>query len=330
MVKVKNTGFVRRALGSSRLVLLCLMLTACSQTAMVPTVLPTRFIQPAPDATSSLIKDTNGIPSTTPAATWTPVPTPIPPATKYVKVNGYKMAYACAGEGSPVVVIESGGQGQGISNAGWSWIVSEISRMTRVCVYDRANIGLSDPNPNIRSSADIARNLHEMLLAAHIPSPYVLVAHSIGGFTVRLFYSNYPASVAGIILLDSSHPGQWIDLAKAMPPEIPDESAELHSLRVALENQKHSRSKFFSVSSRQVEAAGDLGDIPLIVISRDPHTFSSLSLGEAWLGLQKQLAKLSTNSRLIVATGADHGVQYNSPVLVTNCILGMITVIRDR
>jgi pimeloyl-ACP methyl ester carboxylesterase len=57
-------------------------------------------------------------------------------------------------------------------------------------------------------------DLHALLGVAGIPAPYVLVGHSVGGLLVRLYAGRYPEEVAGLVLVDSSHPDQWQELAK--------------------------------------------------------------------------------------------------------------------
>ncbi len=71
-----------------------------------------------------------------------------------------------------------------------------IAQFSRVCSYDRAGYGSSDPGPMPRTSAQIAEDLHTLLQKAGERPPYLLVGHSFGGYHVRVFYGKYPDQVA--------------------------------------------------------------------------------------------------------------------------------------
>ena len=122
-----------------------------------------------------------------------------------VDLGGRTLNIYCSGEGSPAVIFESGGNDPGYD---WVLVQPEVARMTRACWYDRAGVGWSDPPPVPPTSATIANDLHELLRAAGVPPPYVLVGQSIGGEYVRVVAGKYPAEVAGMVLVDSSHPDQ--------------------------------------------------------------------------------------------------------------------------
>src|SRR5207244_11346141 len=99
--------------------------------------------------------------------------------------GGFRLHINCIGTGSPTVVIEAG---WGDSSAAWSsWVQPSAASTTRVCTYDRAGMGYSDPGPLPRTAERFAAELHALLSSASEPGPYVLVGHSMGGLTVRVF-----------------------------------------------------------------------------------------------------------------------------------------------
>jgi pimeloyl-ACP methyl ester carboxylesterase len=123
-----------------------------------------------------------------------------------VDVGGRTLNIDCAGSGSPAVILEAGGGGYG--GYGWRVVQSGVAKFTTVCWYDRAGEGWSDPPLAARSSSTIVNDLHELLRRAPVTGPYVLVGHSVGGEYVRIFTANFPSEVAGVVLVDSSHPDQ--------------------------------------------------------------------------------------------------------------------------
>lgn len=128
------------------------------------------------------------------------------PIGQMVDVGGYRLHLYCQGEGSPTVIMEAGQGGFGLS---WALVQPEVAQTSRVCVYDRAGLGWSDPSPRPRTVEVMVDELHTLLTTAGIPGPYVLVGHSLGGMIVRLYAHHYPQDVAGMVLVDSSHEDQF-------------------------------------------------------------------------------------------------------------------------
>jgi len=125
------------------------------------------------------------------------------PPGQLIDVGGYKLHLYCQGKGSPTVVVESG---SGSWSLDWYLVQSEIAEFTRICTYDRAGYGWSDPGPKPRTGERIAEELHTLLVRGNEPGPYILVAHSLGGVYARSFASRYPDKVVGLVLVDALHP----------------------------------------------------------------------------------------------------------------------------
>ena len=123
-----------------------------------------------------------------------------PPPGQLVDVGGYRLHMNCTGSGSPTVVIESG---WGDSSAAWGWVQPEVAKTTRVCAYDRAGMGWSDASPRPRTAREFAKDLHTLLEKVNEPGPYVLVGHSLGGYTVLVYAHDYPDEVSGLVLVDA-------------------------------------------------------------------------------------------------------------------------------
>lgn len=124
-----------------------------------------------------------------------------PPPGRLIDVGGHRLHYLDMGKGGPTVVLDSG---LGCSMLDWCYVQPEVARFTRVCTYDRAGYGWSEPGPGPRSAQRIVDELLTMLKSADIPAPYVLVGHSLGGLHMQLFARQHPELVAGLVLVDSS------------------------------------------------------------------------------------------------------------------------------
>jgi pimeloyl-ACP methyl ester carboxylesterase len=125
-----------------------------------------------------------------------------PPPGRMVSVGDHKLHLYCIGNGGPTVVIETGA---GVNWGDWGLVVPKLAESTRVCVYDRAGYGWSEPGPEPRTALRAANELHELLTNAGISQPYVLVAHSFGGYIARVYAGRFGETLSGMVLVDTSH-----------------------------------------------------------------------------------------------------------------------------
>jgi pimeloyl-ACP methyl ester carboxylesterase len=130
-----------------------------------------------------------------------------PPPGRLVDVGGFRLHLNCSGRGTPAVVLDAALGGSSIS---WTLVQPEIAGLTRVCSYDRAGFGWSDPGPMPRTAGRIADELRTLLDRGGVAPPFLLVGHSFGGLVMRIFARRYRAEVAGLVLVDPAHPEDWV------------------------------------------------------------------------------------------------------------------------
>lgn len=131
---------------------------------------------------------------------------------RLLDVDGTRLHLHCTGSGSPTVVIDGGA---GTWSIFYAHVQKALARDVRVCTYDRAGLGWSDVGPAPRTSARMAEELHRLLHAAGEAPPLLLVGHSLGGYTVRVYQHRYAEEVGGLVLVDAAHEDQW----ERLPPE---------------------------------------------------------------------------------------------------------------
>lgn len=242
--------------------------------------------------------------------------------------NGHRLYLSCIGSGSPTVVLFSG-LGEWTPN--WAWVQRSASRTTRVCAFDRAGEGWSGSTAVREDGHQLASDLHALLQAAHLPGPYVLAGHSVGGTYALVYAEQYPKQVAGLALIDSATPYQF-DLSDyrsfysmfrrasallpvaartvmgrialrsgfgSLPPRARDAARAFNSSPNQL---TASRIEFLQLPTvfNQAKAVHSLHGIPLAVLSA--------SVGEmnGWVAVQNKLAGLSDNSTHRTVAGASH------------------------
>ncbi|HEY9234335.1 MULTISPECIES: alpha/beta fold hydrolase [Phenylobacterium] len=115
--------------------------------------------------------------------------------------GGRHLNFRCSGHGTPTILLEGG---YGATSLAWGGVRRHLDASYRVCAYDRAGAGFSDPGPLPRDGASIAYDLDRGLRTAKIRGPFVLVGHSAGALYMRLFYNRRPQDVVGMALIDPS------------------------------------------------------------------------------------------------------------------------------
>lgn len=124
-----------------------------------------------------------------------------PPPGNLVDIGGYRLHLFCEGAGSPTVVLSAGA---GDFSVDWALVRPTISKLARVCSYDRAGEAWSDAGPVPRTLRQEAYELHLALNKAGEHGPYILVGHSLGGLTMRIYAERFPDEVAGVVLVDAT------------------------------------------------------------------------------------------------------------------------------
>ena len=243
-----------------------------------------------------------------------------------VDIGGRRLHVSCTGTGSPTVILEAG---LGDSSETWKAVQPAVAGFTRVCAYDRAGKGTSDPDPRpeFRTSRVIVEDLSRLLRAAPVSGPYVLVGHSLGGAHIRLYASRFPKEVVGMVLVDASHEDQYtrIKSTGVSPPlPAPGENSERADMLASLDEVGKERWR---------------ADIPLVVVSHGRPIADVLPnitpeqvtrIEAAWLELQRELASRSSQGRLVIAQKSGHYVQVEEPGLVVQAIREVVQAVRSR
>ena len=282
-------------------------------------------------------------PSTVPAAFVRP-PTP----GRLVDVGGRRLHILCKGVAAgPTVVIEAG-LSQYTANSTYGPAQDVIAPFARVCTYDRAGLGWSDPAPEGWTEAGMAADLHALLAAAGESGPYVIVAHSLGGLLARIYARTYPHDVAGLILLDATSDEDFAELDSAAATLIPRLDAAISSSRPGVpvvgmpagtspevvmaftpEILRGVKAEFEALGRlpaemKQPGGFGDLGNLPLIVVRRGKTEQPPSQDDLRHQRIQENLAKLSTNSALVVAQNSGHTISLDEPGVVASAVRRML------
>ena len=269
-------------------------------------------------------------------------------------VGPYRLHLECHGSRGPTVILEPGAGG---SAASMGLIAPAVARDSRVCVYDRAGRGWSDPAASPPDGAQIAIDLHTLLDRAQVPGPYVLAGHSFGGLYVRTYAAKYPGQVAGLVLVVStaaankpvsppkagsysvlkhlsslfattSRLGVGRLLAATSFSDLPPKYRDDARATAATGKEMGGVLDEYGVANRSVAEAGRLRSLdtkPLIVLTAERGS------SQGWMAHQNQTVTLSTNSLHRVVPGATHAAFVDNPghaAAVTRAIHDVVVSVR--
>ena len=240
-------------------------------------------------------------------------------------VRGSEIYLRCDGGPGPTIVFEAAA---GEDHSNWLPIAERLRDRSLACVYDRTGVGRSTKPRPAASAADHAAELHELLEAAGIPRPVLLVGHSYGGLVALLVSATHPEDVAGLILVDASHPRQDERIQSRLDRSPDRGNGPLHD--------GDRRGRELPASLKQAAAVyGRLPPIPLTVISstrhersdNDPPDYPYDAVQRVWTGLQAEHARLRPDARH-VSTEAGHYVHVDDPDLVVAEITRMLATLQ--
>jgi pimeloyl-ACP methyl ester carboxylesterase len=269
-----------------------------------------------------------------------------PPPGRLVDVGGHKLHIWCTGSGEPTVILENGLGGSGL---GWSFVQPEVAKFTRVCSYDRAGTGYSDPGPSPRTARRIGQELAQLLDRTGISGPLVLVGASIGGLFVRVFASEHGERVVGLVLVDASHEDQEMRVPRiapfvpllsstgvfrllgvsfggageSLPPSL-QRLARATAFRAAAYQATADEGIHLPESVAEVKASCRELAIPVVVVT------AGLGADAAWQKLQRDQVGLSEEGCQVIAEHSGHVIALGQPQAIVEPIRAIVERARGR
>ena len=237
--------------------------------------------------------------------------------------NGRSLWLECSGTGSPTVLLESG---LGGDHRTWELVQPRLAESGRVCTYDRAGIGESDPATTPRTAADTVEDLELLLEAADIEPPYVLVGFSIGGAIAQLYSATHPEDIAGLVLVESNHPDEVEQFeAHLTPAQVAEDRAEVM-------NNPEGFDPFTSLE--QLQAAGPQPDVPLVVVTAGisegwPPGWDAAMFDALRADQQADLVTLTSQGTQVIADNSRHHVPSEQPGVIVEAVATVLRTIAE-
>jgi hypothetical protein len=235
---------------------------------------------------------------------------------RVVKIDGDRGLYVrCTGTGSPTVIMEGGDEDTSDS---YAFAEPTVSKLTRACVYDRANLGQSDPAPGPRGLSDLVGDLERLVQGAKIPPPYVLVGTSGGGYITAGYAEAHPQQIAGLVFIDTAAP------FRNPPREIVEGTDPSNPENVE-------KRDFLQVEKDAWNGRKRIGDIPVKIVTVKP---SAEAIKESPFASERRAIRKNVRDQkgwLVLSPRAEqiladtgHAVEEEDPQLVIDAILDAV------
>jgi pimeloyl-ACP methyl ester carboxylesterase len=232
-----------------------------------------------------------------------------------VTAGGVRQWIACAGSGPVTVIVIAGLHAD---HRMWNLVLTPFARTTRTCIYDRPGLGSSPPRVPHRvvSAATHAGELAELLTAARVPGPFVVIGHSYGGLIARTFAARFPTHVVGLMLIEGVAPNDTTS------------------------HYWHEGGDTVDVwASERAAARLRVGSTRLVVeAAQDPNRsyWGGASYGESalelaqWRAHQRAAASLSTQSAFVIVARSAHVIEHDRPDAVIAGLRLLVHAIEGR
>jgi pimeloyl-ACP methyl ester carboxylesterase len=249
-----------------------------------------------------------------------------------VDIGDRSLFLDCAGDGAPTVLFEAGGGSDGTT---WRHVVPMLLRSTRTCVYDRAGTGLSSAAPRPHTPQQMVDELDRLLSNAHLAGTHVLVGHSLGGLLVRLYASQHPTAVSGMVLVDPTTEEQDARMWSLMPADLMRQFKQ--SLSQSREGLDYD--SFVRGMAELRSANRSLGNMPLVVLTAvgateggQPTLPDELGqqLAREWLAMHEEVSQLSSNSAHVLIEASGHDMPNEAPSVIAAAVEAVLASARTQ
>ena len=247
-------------------------------------------------------------------------------------VAGHQVNMVKMGAGQYTVIFESG---FGTDLTAWRNVAPAVAKSAQVVAYSRAGMGKSHARPGERTLAANTADLEQMIAAAQLRPPFILVGHSYGGFLIRDFAAKNPAQVAGMVFVDASDERIETELRKIDPARTAKD-AKLSEGYTPPKYKAEMKYVQAILSSGKLPVAGALPDVPVAVLTssmkhENPEFFLHSPEGmKTWRSLHESFFRQFSTGIHTVTANAGHHIHIEQPQLVIAAIEQVMAMAADQ
>ncbi len=258
-------------------------------------------------------------------ATATHAQSPAPAATsapELLRVGQYGVQASTLGSGPYTVIFESGfGRDLNV----WRHVAPAVAKSNKVFTYSRSGHGRSEARPVTPTLASRTDELEQLIAAAGLTPPFILVGHSYGGFLIRSYAARHPGQVAGMVFVDPSDEHQNVELRKLDPAGV-DSDTRLLAQFMPPKLQPELGQVQAILDSGKLELAGPLPDVPVAVLTsvqrrEKPQLFLETPAAvEVWRDLHARFFRGFRSGVHVVTPHSGHNIHQEQPQLVIDAV----------
>ncbi|TFZ03344.1 alpha/beta fold hydrolase [Ramlibacter rhizophilus] len=247
------------------------------------------------------------------------MPGALPPR-QFVATSAGRLEFVRSGRGRPTWLLFNGA---GIGLEGWQGLYPAIEQFGTVFAWNRFGLGRSDPPRAAQTGDGVVAVLREALAALSLEPPYVLVGHSLGGLHAHLFARRYPEQVAGVALLEATHPEEQ-DHGRGHESRLVQVLDRLFPLpKVRFRANLEAELRWQAETAREVRQAPPFPPVPLVVVTgaqAPPRWLADAQAVERRRLHQRELARLSPQGEQVMAWRSGHFPQRTEPQCVLRAL----------
>lgn len=249
-----------------------------------------------------------------------------------ITVAGHQVNMVTMGAGQYTVIFESG---FGTDLTAWRNVAPAVAKSAHVVAYSRAGMGKSQARAGERTLAANTSDLEQMIAAAQLRPPFILVGHSYGGFLIRDFAARNPAQVAGMVFVDASDERIETELRKIDPARTAND-AKLSEAYTPPKYKAELKYVQAILKSGKLPAAGPLPDVPVAVLTSSmkhekPEFFLHSPEGmKTWRSLHESFFRQFSTGIHTVTANAGHHIHMEQPQLVVAAIEQVMAMAADQ
>lgn len=254
------------------------------------------------------------------------------PAPELLKVGDYRVEVASSGDGPYTVILESG---FGRDLKVWRRVAPELAGSNKVVAYSRAGHGGSDPRPGTPGVASRTTELEQMIAAAGLRPPFILVGHSYGAFLIRSFAARNPGQVAGMVFVDPSHERFDFELRKLDPVQAERDKRVIEKM-MPPSMQPELRAVQAIMDTGILPGAEPLPDVPAVVLTSIQHRerpelfLETPAAVQVWRKLHERFFEQFRSGSHVVTPDSGHNIHLEQPQLVVAAVEQVIAAAEAR
>jgi pimeloyl-ACP methyl ester carboxylesterase len=253
---------------------------------------------------------------------------------KLIDIGCCRLHFTVIQGSDTMILLEVGG---GADSTGWGDFPKMLAQKigATVVTYDRAGFGKSDLPDTPYNPVEETEWLMEGLRQLELDQDLILVGHSYGGWRIRLFASQHPEVIGGLVFVDpfsTEFVDQLgVDYLDQHPFAAKDPSFDMSNPAALTKNQRALIRMVKDGLAPKVEIMRKTSvpqNIPVRILTAGESWWLTPEEDRAWRAAHEQMAASIPGAVLIIADGCNHYIPEKQPELILQAVRDVIKLVK--